>query len=178
MNSNIYFVSDNHYFHKNILTYCRDTRLGETVEEMNSLMVDAHNSVVRQEDTVYFLGDFSFGTVEQTKTVLDYLNGKKHLIYGNHDQVIRNSSMLQSSFESVQDYKRIKIGKRFVMLFHFPIREWDMRHHGHYHLYGHMHGRLEDQPNGRSMDVGIDTRFNMTPWSWDEIDAILKEREI
>ena len=176
--SNIYFVSDNHYFHKNILTLCRETRLGDTVEEMNSLMIDAHNSVVKSKDTVYFLGDFSFGTEEQTKSVLSSLNGIKHLIYGNHDQVIRKSSELQSMFETIQDYKRIKIGKRFVMLLHYPMRTWDMRHHGHYHLYGHEHGRLETTPNGRSMDVGIDTRNDMTPWSWEEIDSILGKRDV
>lgn len=176
--SSIFLTSDNHYFHKNILTLCRETRLGDTVEEMNSLMIDAHNSVVRPEDIVYFLGDFSFGTSEETAAVLGYLNGKKHLIYGNHDQVIRKSPELQSMFETVQDYKRIKIGKRFVMLLHFPMRTWDMQRHGHYHLYGHEHGRLEQTPNGRSMDVGIDTRKDMRPWSWEEIDSILGKRDV
>lgn len=176
--SNIYFVSDNHYFHKNILTLCRETRLGDTVEEMNSLMIDAHNGVVKPTDTVYFLGDFSFGTFEETRNVISSLNGKKHLIYGNHDQIIRIHGELQLMFQSVQHYKRIQIGKRFVSLLHYPMRTWDMQRHGHYHLYGHEHGRLETTPNGRSIDVGIDTRSDMTPWSWEEIDSILGNRDV
>lgn len=176
--SNVFLTSDNHYFHKNILTLCHETRLGDTVEEMNSIMIDAHNSVVKPNDAVYFLGDFSFGTEDQTKAVLSSLNGAKHLIYGNHDQVILKSSDLQSMFDSVQFYKRIKIGKRFVALLHYPMRTWDMQRHGHYHLYGHEHGRLEVAPNGRSMDVGIDTRSDMHPWAWEDVDSILGNRDV
>jgi len=174
--SDIFLTSDNHYHHKNILNLCRSTRLGDSVEEMNELMIDAHNSVVNPDDTVYFLGDFSFGTDDQTEVILDRLNGKKHIILGNHDKVIRESSVLQSKFESVQDYKQIKIEKKMVMLFHYPIRDWNMMYQKSYHLYGHCHGRLEASRNGRSMDVGIDARpCDMKPWSWEEIQVRLEK---
>ena len=176
--SNNFFSSDHHFFHKNIQSFCPTTRLGTTVEEMNELLIAQHNSRVCPQDTVYMLGDVSFGTAEHTKVVLSQLNGKKHLIYGNHDQIIRRDVTIQSMFESVQDYKRIKIGKKHVMLSHFPMRSWEMMQHGSYHLYGHCHGNLEHTPYGRSMDVGIDARpGDMMPWSWEEIDAILKDRE-
>lgn len=177
--SNNFFSSDHHFFHKNIQSLCPTTRLGSTVEEMNEFLIGQHNSVVRPQDTVYMLGDVSFGTAEQTKSVLSQLNGKKHLIYGNHDRMIRRDVTIQSMFESVQDYKRIMVGKKRVMLSHFPMRSWEMMQHGSYHLYGHMHGKLEHTAYGRSMDVGIDARpGDMMPWSWEEIDNILKEREI
>lgn len=176
--SNIFFSSDLHFHHRNIMSFCPTTRLGNSIDEMNELLIAQHNSRVRPQDTVYLLGDISFGTAEETKTVVQRLNGKKHLIYGNHDQVIRRDVTIQSTFESVQDYKRIKIGKKHVMLSHFPMRSWEMMQHGSYHLYGHCHGNLEHTPYGRSMDVGIDARpGDMMPWSWEEIDAILKDRE-
>lgn len=177
--SNNFFSSDLHFFHKNIQSFCPNTRLGSTVEEMNELLIGRHNSVVRPQDIVYLLGDISFGTAEETKTVVQRLNGKKHLIYGNHDMVIRRDATIQELFESVQDYKRVKIGKKQVMMSHFPMRSWEMRGHGSYHLYGHMHGKLETEPYGLSMDVGIDARpGDMMPWEWEEINAILKEREV
>lgn len=51
-------------------------------------------------------------------------------------------------------------------------------HHGSYHLYGHVHGSV--QIEGRAMDVGIDARpeGDMKLWSWEEVDDILKVREI
>jgi calcineurin-like phosphoesterase family protein len=175
-----YFSSDHHFHHRNIQKFCPDTRAGETVEEMNQLLIEAHNSVVNSDDEVWFLGDFSFGTAEQTKSIISQLNGQLNLVYGNHDKVIRGDQSIQKMFKSVQEYKRISVGRQSIVLFHYPIMEWDSIHHGAYHLFGHVHGSLMSKPHGRSMDVGIDTRSNkdMKPWSFDEIDKILSERPI
>lgn len=178
--SNIFFSSDLHFHHRNIMSFCPTTRLGNSIDEMNELLIQKYNSRVSNNDTVYLLGDISFGTFEQTKDTISRLNGTKHLIYGNHDQVIRKHQELQNLFESVQDYKRIRIGKTTVILCHFPFRSWDMRHHGSFHLFGHTHGKLDEYPLGRSMDVGIDARpdGDMLPWSWEDIKPVLIQREI
>lgn len=175
-----YYSSDQHFHHKNILKFCSDTRAGETVEEMNQLLIESHNSVVKPEDEVWFLGDFSFGTAEQTKTIISQLNGQLNLVYGNHDKIIRGDVSIQRMFKSVQEYKRISVGKQSIILFHYPIMEWDAMHYGSYHLFGHVHNKLANTPHGRSMDAGIDTRPNkdMKPWSFDEINEILSKRPI
>lgn len=178
MTTNTFFVSDNHFFHKNIQRYCPKTRFGKDVEEMNELMIAAHNAKVPENGTVYFLGDFSFGTAEQTQGVIRRLNGHKHLIYGNHDKIIKNDHVAQRMFESVQDYKEINVEKTRVILFHFPMREWNQMHRGSYHLFGHVHGGFDHQPHGRSMDVGIDTRTDMAPWSWEEVHRVISKREV
>lgn len=180
MTEKIWFTSDNHYFHKNILTFCPRTRFGESVEQMNELMIEAHNAKVQPTDRVYFLGDFSFSNADNTDGVLKRLNGQKHLIFGNHDKLLRSDKRLQKYFESVQDYKEIVVERQKVVMFHFPMREWNSMHYGSYHLFGHVHGGLEHEIVGRSMDVGIDTRpaGDMSPWSWEEIHAILQTREI
>jgi calcineurin-like phosphoesterase family protein len=178
--TNIYFVSDNHYFHKNIQKFCPDTRKGKDVSEMNEMMIDAHNERVRPNDTVYFLGDFSFGQAQETKSVIRRLNGQKHLILGNHDKVIRGDKSIQDMFETVQDYKTISIEKIKIVMFHYPMREWESMHYGAYHLFGHVHGNLVNKPHGRSMDVGIDTRptADMAPWSFEEIHRELRNKEV
>lgn len=174
----VWFASDHHFFHKRIQEFCPTTRRGESVEEMNELIIQAHNSCVGYADHVYFLGDFSFGTDEQTLMALRRLNGLKHLVYGNHDKVIKNNKEIQSLFASIQDYKRLSVEKQTVILFHFPIREWESCHHGSFHLYGHVHGGLPGI--GRSMDVGLDARDDnsMRPWSWDEIHSKLSKMPI
>lgn len=180
MTERVWFTSDLHFFHKNILKFQADagTRLGADVEEMNRLMVAKWNSQVAQNDRVYILGDVSFGNAEQTRSILVRLNGKKHLIYGNHDKVIQSDRKLQELFESVQDYKTIHLDKKKIVMFHFPIASWDQMHYGAYHLYGHCHGHFALP--GRAMDVGIDARpeKDMGLWSWEEIDKILVNREV
>jgi calcineurin-like phosphoesterase family protein len=180
MTERIWFSSDNHYFHKNILKFCPTTRRGNSIEEMNELMIEAHNAKVQQHDRVYFLGDFCFGNAQDAEGVIKRLGGRKHLIYGNHDKVLKSNVHLQKYFESVQDYKEITIEGQKVVMFHFPMREWNSMHHGSYHLFGHVHGNLENEIVGRSMDVGVDTRPNadMAPWSWEEVHAILQTREV
>lgn len=180
--NNIWFTSDNHYYHKRILEFCRNTRRGETMEEMNELMIESHNSIVKPRDTVWFLGDISFGKEEETLQVLRRLNGIKNLVFGNHCHEIRKSTILKSEFNSTQDIKVLKQGKSFrAVLSHYPHAEWFNCHHGYYHLFGHQHGSYNNvDKRFRCMDVGIDARGDnlMLPWSLEEIVDKLKDKEI
>lgn len=186
----IYFTSDNHFFHHNILKkFCVGTRQGKDVNEMNELMIRRWNEVVQPTDHVYSLGDFSFGRLEETVNVVRRLNGHKHLIWGNHDQVIKNNihrfnGANDGMFESFHDYLEMTIEGHHVVLFHFPIYEWNKMHRGAFHLYGHIHspyGYLENPAvTGRAMDVGIDSRpqGDMTLWPWYDVRKILEKRDI
>ena len=175
--SNTFFTSDTHFFHKKILEYCPNTRKGKTVEEMNDLLVQAWNNKVSHVDTIYHLGDVSFGKHDETLEVLKRLNGKIHLILGNHDQMM-NKGYLYNCFESIQDYKTIKIEGKHIVLFHFPIESWDRQHYGSVHLHGHVHGNtiecIASSERKFRMDVGVDTRSDMAPWAWEEIKEKLE----
>ena len=81
---NKFFTSDHHFYHRNVIGYCN--RPFKTVEEMNKVFIDNWNKVVNDIDEVYYLGDFSFGTIDQTKELLSVLKGKKYLIIGSHDK--------------------------------------------------------------------------------------------
>ena len=78
----IYFSSDQHYYHNNVIRYCK--RPYSTVEEMNEDMVKKWNSVVKPEDTVYVLGDFSLA-FRSVEIFAFRLNGTRFLVPGNHD---------------------------------------------------------------------------------------------
>lgn len=174
-----FFTSDLHFFHKRILDFCPTTRHGKDYTEMTETLIYNWNSMVEPQDTVFCLGDFSFGSYEETKDVLNRLKGHIHLIKGNHDQVVLRSDLIRR-FETVRDYMRTKVEGVDVVLFHYPIKEWDKMHYGSYHLYGHVHSKDMEMNDRRAMDVGIDARPNgdMLLWTWDEIHATLKDRPI
>lgn len=78
----IWFYSDPHFYHNNVIRYC--SRPYATVEEMNEDLVRRWNTVVRPEDTVYCLGDFSMA-FRAVELFSPRLMGNKILIPGNHD---------------------------------------------------------------------------------------------
>jgi calcineurin-like phosphoesterase family protein len=79
----IYFTSDTHFNHSNILNYC--SRPWSTVEEMNEGLIKNWNEVVNPGDTVYHLGDFAMGNRKLIPEILARLNGRIILVRGNHD---------------------------------------------------------------------------------------------
>lgn len=187
--SNIWISSDLHFHHKNILNFCPNTRVGSDSEEMTEILIENWNKQVADQDTVYLLGDVFFCNFSEARDVVNQLNGKIHLIYGNHDKVIKKNPILQSRFESLQDYLKIRIGNRIVIMHHYPYLEWEQCHYGAYSLFGHVHGSMNHNPHClkyRTMDVGIDSRPGgvepqdgiMTLWPWEQIDSILKVRDI
>lgn len=139
--SKTFFISDLHAYHKNIIKH--DNRPFFTVTEMNNTLISNWNTTVLPQDTVYILGDVSWGNETETDLFLSQLNGKKHLIIGNHDDIILRSKQLRSHFESINYYAKIKVstlqGTKTVILSHYFIPFYD----GHYRdailLHGHSH---------------------------------------
>ena len=54
---NVYFTSDLHFGHKNIIRY--DHRPFSSVQEMDAELIRRWNNKVKDEDLVYILGDVS-----------------------------------------------------------------------------------------------------------------------
>lgn len=84
---NRFFISDTHFSHGNILNFknsCgKPVRPFASEEEMDEELIKRWNSVVRQQDKVYHLGDVAIP--RRGLKVLERLNGSKILIKGNHD---------------------------------------------------------------------------------------------
>src|SRR5271170_819424 len=84
----IFFTSDEHYGHTNIIKYTN--RPYKDVETMNRDLIARHNSVVDPLDIVYHLGDFALTHPRYAHDILKKLNGAKHiLVKGNHDKSLR-----------------------------------------------------------------------------------------
>jgi calcineurin-like phosphoesterase family protein len=78
----VFFTSDQHYGHTNIIRFC--ARPFADVSAMNEALIARHNAVVGPDDDVWHLGDFVFkGDVAAT---LVRLNGRHRLVAGNHDR--------------------------------------------------------------------------------------------
>lgn len=177
----IFFTSDLHFSHKNIAKFCPAFRpVMNHLEELDEFMIARWNETVSPEDVVYNLGDVSFAReFRQVESVLYRLNGTHHLIYGNHDQEIRQHiERLKNTpkhdglpmLSSAQDYLKMKLPKinNTLILFHYPIHEWDGCHKGWYHLHGHIHDRVTEI-QGRILNVGWDLHGRLvTPQDIDD----------
>lgn len=157
----IWFTADHHFGHANIIKYCE--RPFASVEEMNSEMISRWNEVVRLDDIVYHLGDFTLET-----SILKYavnLNGYIKIIPGGHDhRWLKKEMNIGCGIETLPQLYLIEIDAYsdysaefplLLVLCHYAMRVWDRSHYGSLHLFGHSHGRLENTE--RSMDVGVDS---------------------
>ncbi len=159
-----WWTSDTHFYHSNIIKYCN--RPYKNVEEMNAALIKNWNDRVSCEDTIFHLGDFSFGNEAKAQEILLKLNGHKILIVGNHDKQhleIQGWDRIYRTFEK-------KIDNTYVVMCHYAMKVWNLSHHGSIQLYGHSHGTLAG--NSQQLDVGVDC-WNYAPVSLDEIKARL-----
>jgi calcineurin-like phosphoesterase family protein len=86
--NNLFFTSDHHFGHNNIIKYCN--RPFENVDEMNAALIKRWNEKIPPDGDVYHLGDFALCHPEKLEEILDQLNGRIHLIIGNHDAAALN----------------------------------------------------------------------------------------
>ena len=144
--------------------------------EMDEAMIERWNAVVKAGDLVYHLGDFIYSktaTDETIRRLLGRLNGNIILIKGNHDQLAwQNRSYFHGTYDT---YKEIKVGEQLIVLNHYAQRVWLKSHYGSFHLFGHSHGTLPDDPNSRSFDVGVDCH-NYAPISFDQVKEIMSKK--
>src|SRR5690606_6132282 len=112
----MWFTSDTHFYHRKVIEYC--DRPFSTVETMNEALIENWNKVVKKNDVIFVLGDFAFAGVNQTKKILDRLNGQKILVRGNHDPHAK--LMLDAGFSKVVENEMINLGGENVLLSHFP----------------------------------------------------------
>ena len=137
-----FFISDPHLGHKNCLAF--DNRPFKTIEEHDESFVNGWNSEIGLDDDVYILGDLSWYNSTKTIEILKRLNGRLHLIKGNHDTAILKNPDLRKLFVEITDYKELYINKDIsIVLCHYPIPCFKNHYYGWYHFYGHVHSSFE-----------------------------------
>ena len=160
-----FFTADTHIGHENILKYTKRFETFSTIEEHDNMLISNWNSVVGKKDEVYHLGDVAFGDDDYVEYVLNQLNGTIYFIPGNHDKVCYHPKVAKR-FEWTKKYHELSYKYKGInnkiILFHFPIQEWNGKFHGSMHAHGHSHNNIF--PIGRRMDIGVDNPIlNYTP---------------
>lgn len=173
-----FFTADTHFGHANIILYCdrpfidrgdrqillAHRQAGETPPSelkqrleaathlMNEEMVRRWNETVGPEDDVWHLGDFCNSKRTLASDWLRRLNGRKHLIRGNHDPVETYGARGWAFSEC---YAELRLNKTDLVLFHYAMRVWNGSFGGKaLQLFGHSHGALTPVPG--QCDVGVD----------------------
>lgn len=131
----VFICSDLHLGHSKIMDFSPG-RLGlpagASVEDHNFQIFDHWSRRVKKRDTVYILGDVSFG---YPISDLKKLPGQKHLIHGNHDQAVNadNVSEYLSVFSTIRGLHKY----RGYWLSHAPVHPQELR--GRRNIHGHVH---------------------------------------
>jgi calcineurin-like phosphoesterase family protein len=196
-------TSDTHFSHANIIIYCNRPFLREgdlvkdengkqtwanysikkaRAKEMDEFLIKNWNDTVNPDDTVYHLGDFCFGGSDNVIEILRRLNGHIKFIWGNHDKGLKDFATmaylypdLRNKVKFLGDYHEIYEHNHRIILMHYAMKVWDGSHKGNWHLYGHSHGTLPDDPHSLSFDVGIDCH-NYKPIGFDEVERIMNKK--
>jgi len=139
--SKVYFTSDLHLGHKNIIKFSGEHgRQGSNSKEHDEWIHDSWNSIVKKRDMVWVLGDVAMGrpgTKDEPGSGWDNLakvgklNGNKKVILGNHDDMPIEAYM--KYFQVVRGMDRY----RGHWLTHSPIHPAELR--GRYNIHGHVH---------------------------------------
>jgi calcineurin-like phosphoesterase family protein len=196
----VWFTSDTHYGHQNIVrgeTRWRDetgaiplnnVRDFDSLIEMNQSLVKGINLHVEPSDWLIHLGDWSFGGCPRIKEFREQINCNNIvLILGNHDQHIQRDSgggPFRSLFHRAESYLEVFYSagnhNSRIILCHYPISSWNEMHYGSYMLHGHQHLKGDSRFGiGRTMDVGACGTFSegkFRPYHIDEIFGLLENR--
>lgn len=191
---NTFVTADPHYHHRNIIRYCNRPFLSdvdaeelqrrggkwhdgdwrsnpwkisdESLEMMNRALVKETNRLVKRDDTLIIVGDYSLKPNKEKdlkeyyrkcREIRDLIHCQNvHLIKGNHDH-----DCIADLFSS---YSVVLEGEYYgshVVFSHHAFLAWNKAHRAAIHLYGHSHSEIEEwcdlfMPGRRSIDVGVD----------------------
>lgn len=163
-----YYISDLHLFHNRILE--KFNRPFSSVEEMHEMIINNWKNKVKTDDTVYILGDVGMYHPKEIGNILNNLPGHKILITGNHDFKNIHSGSYKKVFDKITSYLEIEDNGRNVILFHYPIEDWNGKYREYYHLHGHIHNNEDSlSQKGRRFNVSAEV-VDYTPVSLDELE--------
>lgn len=188
--SKIFVTSDSHFYHENIIKYCN--RPFNDVEEMNNTLIQNWNKVVSLNDDVYIIGDFALikgfdhgEKLNKLQYLTNSLNGKKHLIFGNHDYFSDEEYKNAGFTEILHGFHEVLLNSHWFIMCHYQMTSWNNSHGGSMHLFGHEHWRQQYEPkhsvyeeihwSERKFNVCVDAN-NFTPVNINDVIRILEKR--
>ena len=169
-----WFTADTHFGHANVIRYC--DRPYNSLSEMDNALVANWNQVIRPNNVVYHLGDFTLRGQKQANAYFSRLNGRISVVPGGHDKRWASKKEYRSKSGHpvviLPPLITIKLQiprlsqSQIIVLCHYAMRVWDRSHYGSWHLYGHSHCNLPKHL--KSLDVGVDC-WNYFPVSLEQV---------
>lgn len=171
----LWFISDTHFGHKAMLKFMSPDgtlmRPFDSVEEMDELMVQRWNEVVRPSDHVYHLGDVTMR--REFLPIVKRLNGHKRLIFGNHD-IYEYQHYANVGFKKLMSYR--KFGN--IVFSHIPIHPMSLGKpdgaEPRWNAHGHVH--TNGSPQGRYVNLCVELT-NYRPLALYEVRKQIEERQ-
>ena len=183
----IYLTSDTHFSHKPEFLW--GPRGFSSAKEMNEIIVEKWNSIVKSDDIIYHLGDMALTDTVDAITYIKKLNGFIWWIRGNHDsrskveeitKECKNISLIsnpEASWATMFKYNN----KITCYLSHYPTltANYDEKHFNQHviALHGHTHQQANFlYPNNPfCYHVGMDSH-DCKPVNIEEIIGEVRQR--
>lgn len=166
----IYFISDTHFNHENIIKYCN--RPFNNSIDMNEAIINNYNSTIKDDDIVYHLGDFAFGSKEELINLRSRLKGNVYLIRGNHD--MKGSMFYENVGFNVLVNAPIRLDEHKLILSHRPLSDNQIPL-GYINVHGHIHNKLlndkypsNEYSKSKHFNVSVDAN-NFKPVSLERV---------
>lgn len=145
----VFFSSDTHFNLERVIRQCR--RPFSSLEIMRDGLIANFNSRVGKDDDLIIVGDFAHKNADpELEEIFHRLNGRKHLVVGNHDQ----RDVQELPWDSMQDIKEMEVEGVNLFLCHYPLSTWKQSRDGVIHLFGHVHDNHAGWRN--AINVGVD----------------------
>lgn len=172
---NIYFISDTHWQHSNILKFTDENGVRlrpefSSAKEMDEYMIEMWNQKVKPGDKIWHLGDVYFGQFETYRdNIHKKLNGHKRMLLGNHD----NDSRLFGLFDKVQVIRRFD--EYDFICSHIPMHKFSCYNHRKdltmVNVHGHVH--VNDVPDVGYVNISVE-KTGYAPIHLDEVRSLVE----
>lgn len=165
----VYFTSDTHFNHDRDFVYA--ARGYSDSQSHTSAVINKINEIVRPNDILFHLGDFSLNTDESgfNEVLSRIMCQNIYTLWGNHNSpswnVYRNELTRINQITDVRHYasdwdleiyplkyrnmvflgnyaETVVNGHRFI-LSHYPLKVWNKQNKGSKMIHGHCHGNLK-----------------------------------
>jgi calcineurin-like phosphoesterase family protein len=169
---NTFYISDTHYGHDKCCTVFKrpdgsPLRPFSCAAQLDEIMVQRWNSVVRPGDRVFHLGDVVIN--RRFLQILNRLNGDKRLIMGNHDIFDHNDYL--KYFNRIHGC--MKVDK--LWLTHIPVHIDSVPHWALANVHGHIHAL--EIPHGKYFNVSVE-QIDYTPIEHDELVKRIRDKQV
>lgn len=172
MSRNIWVISDTHFLQQSILSFrdehgnlIRGSKF-KTSDEMDQYIIDKWNSVVKDGDIIYHLGDVFSGDINKFDILWKQLKGRKRLIVGNHDDI---DFLVKGNY-----FQKIMMWRRFpeynMILSHAPIHKESLYNFKTKQYMKNIHGHIHqnDSPDDNYINVSVE-KTDYTPVNIEEL---------